>query len=165
VRNGDPKASLWYAPSAIANGSPPAASPRAARTRPATRDELFVPVVGAVALSVMVNVVAATTYPHWPIQLQNPLFEVSFRLLRDGRAPHSLGTALGLHGLASLAPLYVAVLAGVVVLFRRAGARPVLLLAGIVLGGLALSRFENVSPTPADTREKMLRFVESTYEP
>lgn len=131
----------------------------------ATRDELFVPVVGAVALSVMVNVVAATTYPHWPIQMQNPLFEVSFRLLRDGRAPHSLGTALGLHGLASLAPLYVAVLAGVVVLFRRAGARPVLLLAGIVLGALALSRFENVSPTPADTREKMLRFVESTYEP
>ncbi len=56
-------------------------------------------------------------------------------------------------------------LAGVVVLFRRAGARPVLLLAGIVLGGLALSRFENVSPAPADTREKMLRFVESTYEP
>lgn len=133
--------------------------------RATSRDELIVPVIGAVALSVMVNVVAATTYPHWPIQLSNPLFEVSFRLLRDGRAPHSLGTAVGLRGLASLAPLYVAILAGVVLFVRRAGARIVLVLAGVVLGGLALSRFENVSPTAPALREKMMQFVESTYEP
>jgi hypothetical protein len=62
-------------------------------------------------IGVGINVLAATTYPHWPIDFQNPLFEVSLRLLRDGYAPHSLGTLVGLRGLASLVPLYVAVIA------------------------------------------------------
>lgn len=62
-----------------------------------------------VLAGVIVNVVAVTTFPHWPSQLVNPLYELSFRLLRHGYAPHSLGTLLGLRGLASLVPLYAAV--------------------------------------------------------
>ena len=67
-----------------------------------------------ILVGVVVFVVAATTYPHWPNVFDNPLYEVSYRLLAEGRAPHSLGTAFGLRGIASLVPLYALVAALVV---------------------------------------------------
>jgi hypothetical protein len=63
----------------------------------------------SIVVGVVINVVAATTFPHWPTDLKNPLYELSFRLLREGYAPWSLGSLFGLRGLAALAPLYVAV--------------------------------------------------------
>jgi hypothetical protein len=72
-----------------------------------------------VLVGVIVMVVAGTTFPHWPTSFSNPLHEVSFRALREGLAPHSLATLLGLRGIPSLLPLYalisglaVALLAG-----------------------------------------------------
>ncbi len=65
-------------------------------------------------VGVVIHVVAATTYPHWPTSLRHPLYEVSFRALREGLAPPSLGGALGLHGVWALLPAYVAAAALVV---------------------------------------------------
>jgi hypothetical protein len=62
---------------------------------------------GTVLSSAVVFFAAATTYPHWPDSLKNPLYELSFPLLRQGYAVHSLGTWVGLHGLWSLVPLYL----------------------------------------------------------
>ncbi|MGA7741603.1 MAG: hypothetical protein WBP56_02230 [Polyangia bacterium] len=67
-----------------------------------------------ILVGVVVFVVAATTYPHWPNAFRNPLYEVSLRLLAEGRVPRSLGTALGLRGMASLVPLYALIAALVV---------------------------------------------------
>ena len=63
-----------------------------------------------------IHVLAATTYLHWPIEFHNPLVEVTLRLLREGYAPHSLGTLIGLRGVWSLVPLYGAVVVLVVLL-------------------------------------------------
>jgi hypothetical protein len=72
--------------------------------------------LGLVVVGVIVYTVAVATYPHWPDRYQhgNPLYEVSFRLLREGHAPYSLGWAAGLRGVASLVPYFavVAVLLG-----------------------------------------------------
>ncbi|MBN2573176.1 MAG: hypothetical protein JXP73_01300, partial [Deltaproteobacteria bacterium] len=62
---------------------------------------------GAVLSSAVVFFVAATTYPHWPDTLKNPLYELSFPLLAQGYAVHSVGTWIGLRGLWSLLPLYL----------------------------------------------------------
>ena len=60
-----------------------------------------------VVASVVIFVVAASTYPHWPDPMLNPLYELSFRLLGEGYAVHSLGTFLGLHGPWAALPLYL----------------------------------------------------------
>jgi hypothetical protein len=111
-----------------------------------------------VAAGVIVMVVAGTTYPHWPISFSNPLYEVSFRALGEGLAPHSLGTLLGLRGLPSLLPLYAVVAALTVSLLgvRRTTLAALALAAGIVW---AYGFF------PGGTPPEKWRFVESTWEP
>jgi hypothetical protein len=74
-----------------------------------------------VLVGIVVYVAAATTYPHWPVGFENPLYEVSFRALSEGLAPPSLGTRLGLQGAASLLPLYLAALVGVLVTMAGRG--------------------------------------------
>lgn len=60
---------------------------------------------GVVMASVIIFIAAAQSYPHWPDQLRNPLFELVFPLFRQGYAANSLGTLLGLRGLVSIFPV------------------------------------------------------------
>lgn len=87
------------------------------------------------------------------------------RLLREGHAPHSIGTALGLRGLASLLPLYLTIGAAITWGLHHTGARLGHLALALVLGALALSRFENFSQTKEPVRSEMWSYVTTTYEP
>jgi hypothetical protein len=114
---------------------------------------------------VVVFVTAATTYPHWPDRLRNPLYELAFPLLTHGYAVHSLGTLVGLHGFLSLAPLYAVVLAATVWLLSRGPGRSLwqtalacILAAGLVAGHRAFP------PTGAYAK-KVWSFVTATWEP
>jgi hypothetical protein len=60
-----------------------------------------------VLASVVVFMAGATTFPHWPDRLLNPLYDLVFPLLGRGYAVHSLGTALGLSGIVAILPLYL----------------------------------------------------------
>ncbi|HKA88028.1 MAG TPA: hypothetical protein VKE22_10195 [Haliangiales bacterium] len=126
----------------------------AAEPRPAWR----VAAHALVLVGVAVHVVAATTYPHWPVSFQNPLYEVSFRLLGEGRAPHSLGTLVGLRGIASLAPLYavVAAVAAGLLGLRRSTLAAALVAAGIIAG---------YSFFPRGTPPDKIQFIEREWEP
>jgi len=112
-----------------------------------------------VATGVIVMVVAATTYPHWPTAFKNPLHEVSFRALGEGLAPHSLGTALGLRGLPSLLPLYAVVLALAIRLLgpRRRTTYAALLLAAALVWAYGFF--------PRGTPPDKWQFIERTWEP
>jgi len=68
-------------------------------------------VVGLVAVGVVVYATSCALYPHFPDRFPNPLYEVTFRLLREGHVPWNLGWILGLRGLASLIP-YALVVGG-----------------------------------------------------
>lgn len=68
-------------------------------------------VVGLAGVGVVVYALSNALYPHFPERFANPLYEVTFRLLRDGHAPWNAGWLVGLRGLASLLP-YLAVIAG-----------------------------------------------------
>ena len=118
-----------------------------------------------VASTVMVFVAAATTYPHWPDGLRNPLYELTFPLLTHGYAVHSLGTFIGLHGLWAIAPLYAVVLGVTIWLLSRGPGRSLrqtalacVLAAGLVAGHRAL-------PRTGAYAEKVWSFVTATWEP
>ena len=63
--------------------------------------------VAAVLLSIMVYSLSCAEFPYFPDTFRNPLFEVTFRLIREGHAPYNAGWLLGLRGLSSLVPYLV----------------------------------------------------------
>jgi hypothetical protein len=114
----------------------------------------------------VVFVTAATTYPHWPEQIRNPLYELSFRLLRDGYAVHSLGTWVGLRGIWSLLPLYV-LAAGLVLWLLASPTRPRhrnTTVAAFALG-VVLIMGVGMFPLTGPYADQAYRFVTSTWEP
>jgi hypothetical protein len=84
--------------------------------------------IGALAAPMIVGIVVYTlstaTFPYWPDTFQHPLYDVTFRLLGDDLAAPSLGSALGIAGVAGIAP-YLAGAAALVgwTIARAAGAR------------------------------------------
>jgi hypothetical protein len=126
---------------------------------------LRIPSLATVLVGVIINVLAATTYPHWPIQFSNPLFEVSVRLLREGHAPHSLGTLVGLRGAASVWPLYLLVVLVAGQLLLRAGLRRGHLAIASLLALAAVYRLHDFATTREPDRTQVWNLVRSTYEP
>jgi hypothetical protein len=89
--------------------------------------------LGTIVVAIVVYVTTANTYPHWPNRYnhQNPLYQVTFRLLADGVAPYNAGYALGLRGLASLVPVFLVALG--IVAYVLVPARRYLASAGIAV--------------------------------
>ncbi|HJX51939.1 MAG TPA: hypothetical protein VJ801_04155 [Polyangia bacterium] len=118
-----------------------------------------------VVSSAVVFVTAATTYPHWPDELRNPLYELAFPLLTHGYAVHSLGTLVGLHGFLSIAPLYAVALGAAIWLLSRGPMRSLrqtalacILAAGLVAGYRAV-------PLTGAYAGRVWAFVTATWEP
>jgi hypothetical protein len=112
-----------------------------------------------------VYLVTITTYPHWPDQLRNPLYELAFRLLYRGYAVHSAGTALGLHGIWAALPLYVLALGLLLWLLGRGPGRSLRATAlACVLGG-ALVAGHRAFPLTGPYAERVWGFVTATWEP
>ena len=118
-----------------------------------------------IAASATIFVVGATTFPHWPEKLDNPLYDLVFPLLGRGFAVHSLGTLLGLHGLSAILPLYLFALVAMLWLLgllRRRSLPTLAMVCGlaalIVLGHRAFPRTDQtkISPWP---------MIHSVWEP
>ena len=129
------------------------------------RPGLRIPAFALVLVGVVVHVLAATTYPHWPETFENPIFEVSLRLLREGHAPHSLGTLVGLRGILSLLPLYVAIVVVVARLICPTRRLLLELVLAAVIAGFTVSRYERLAITPKAVAATSWRFVVTTLEP
>jgi hypothetical protein len=67
--------------------------------------------IGLVGVGVCVYAVSAAEYPHFPERFENPLYEVTFRLIGDGHAPWNAGWLIGLRGVASLVPPFAVLVA------------------------------------------------------
>lgn len=111
---------------------------------------------GAVALitvGIAVYALSSAVFPHFPDNnFHNPLYEVTFQLLGDDKAPYSLGYALGLRGFASLVP-YLLVLAGVVGwAVAPTAARAQSGALGVVLGAAVVLAYGLVPGGPPEER-------------
>ncbi len=97
--------------------------------------------VAATAVSVIVYAVSCAIFPYFRDGLPNPLYELTFALLRDGHVPYNLGWLFGLRGTASLIP-YLVVLGALLVRLaipsrQRLGSG----LAGLGLGALVIAAY------------------------
>ena len=88
---------------------------------------------------------SAATLPYWPDSLRDPLYEVTFRLLGDGVAAPSLGSACGLPTLAGIVPAVAGAAALTLWSIARAGGRRTALYA-VVVAILVLGAFSLVPP-------------------
>jgi hypothetical protein len=106
------------------------------------RAVLAVLAAGLTIPSVALNVVSGALYPHYPPQLDNPIFDLALPLLRAGYVPYSLGLLVGLRGLWSLAPMALAVVAALalgVLGVAREAAGPPARRSGDALGRVAVA--------------------------
>ena len=113
---------------------------------------------------------AAATFPHYPEAVANPIFEVSVYFLLRGFTPHSLGSALGLEGPLSLAPLALACTAALgcaIVSVHRAdvAGRPAISLGAVAVAAV----FLQAQSRPVTTEERRLDeardVVSAVWEP
>jgi hypothetical protein len=87
---------------------------------------------GAIGVAVCVYVLSSATFPYWPDSFRHPLFDVTLRLLGDNLVAPSLGSALGVAGIAGIAP-YLAVGLGApgLVIWRLTGTRGLAIAVGL----------------------------------
>ena len=79
---------------------------------------------GAIGVGVVVYVLSSATFPYWPDTVRHPLYDITFRLLADNAVAPSLGSALGITGIAGLAPYLVAAFGALAVaIWRLTGVR------------------------------------------
>jgi hypothetical protein len=113
----------------------------------------------------IVFVTAATTYPHWPDQLRNPIHELTFPLLTHGYAVHSLGTLIGLRGFLSIAPLYAVALGASIWLLSRGPRRSMWQTALACILAAALVAGHRTRPFTGPYARNAWNFITATWEP
>jgi hypothetical protein len=119
-----------------------------------------------VLVSVFLCLLSGAIFPHFPLQFDNPIFDLVIPLLREGHAPYSLGTWLGLTGLASLLPLALLALAAVAA--TLAVARPGRALtsaAALALATLMLGALSRHGTRPRRDEERARAYVRDIWEP
>jgi hypothetical protein len=131
----------------------------------APRPLLTAGLAGLVIFSVLVCGLSGAVFPHFPLQFDNPIFDLVLPLLREGYVPYSLGTALGLPGAASLLPLallFAIALAATLIAARPPWLRAALPLAiaGLLFGALGL-----VKRRPSREEARVYQVVIGMWEP
>jgi hypothetical protein len=133
------------------------------------RRALRVGLAGLVLYSVVICGLSGAIFPHFPVQLDNPIFDLVLPLLEAGYVPHSLGTALGLGGIAALIPLGAVFAVAVVAAAApaRAPRREKLASAATALGLAAalLAALGAVGRRPSRQEDRALASVMRMWEP
>ena len=124
---------------------------------------------GLVIPSVVLNVVSGAVYPHYPEVFDNPVFDLTFPLIRDGYAPYSLGWLLGLRGAWSLVPLALFVAGALACALGGDDPRPRRRLAhagiALVIAALFLLPLSRYGRRPNPAEAAAAAFVRATWEP
>jgi len=103
---------------------------------------------GLMVVGIVVYALSCALYPHFPERFKNPLYQVTFRLIRDGYAPYNLGYVFGLRGFWSMVPLF-AVLAALIV-YALVPARRYWR-SGLLAAGLAVAILASYSTVQTET--------------
>lgn len=137
---------------------------RWSREAPPWRVETLATVAGGFGLiGLLLSGLSGLCYPHYPVIIANPVFELLLPILRQGLLPHHAGELIGEPGWRGVAPL-LAVLAGAVVLVSAATRTRLwrlplsLLLAACLLMPYAQLR------GPVESTTEMVDFVRQHWE-
>lgn len=117
---------------------------------------------GLIAVAVIIYVMSAAQFPHFPEKFENPLFELTFRLWGDGMAPYSGGWLIGLRGLWAQLPVLAAlgfVLLSALLPSRRHWRSA---LVAIAVAAAILAAY-STAPRGGAKGERAYEFVKSVY--
>ncbi|MEK6608155.1 MAG: hypothetical protein AABZ30_10875 [Myxococcota bacterium] len=133
------------------------------------RGALWAAAAGLALVSIATYALASAVFPHFPDAFASPIFQLAWPLLRDGHAPYSLGTVVGLRGAVSLAP-YAAVVAalGAVVAVSGAGSRrrrAATALGAVLVAAVLLAAMFVTTPPLGRRAAKTYRWIESIWQP
>lgn len=125
-----------------------------------TRPAVLGAAAGTIVAGVAIYSLSMMTFPYWPDSLKNPLVEVTFRMLGDNLVAPSLGSALGIAGLAGVLP-YLALVAGSlgVALVRAATLRGAAI--ACVVGAALLALFLAFPASSPATRDHAYGYVKN----
>jgi hypothetical protein len=120
---------------------------------------------GAVVAAVVLCVLAGAHFPHYPLQLDNPVFDLTLPFIAQGYVPYGLGWLLGLRGPAAYLPLAVVVALALALAVRPllAGTRALGVAAAVavcLVGGLSM-----VGRRWHPDEQHALEVVRSVWEP
>ncbi len=130
----------------------------------APRLPLAAAVAGLVLASVFLCALSGAFFPHFPLQFDNPVFDLVLPLVAKGYAPYGLGWALGLRGLASWLPLALALGAAVGLALAGLPRRPVALGVALLVAAAYLGPLSQVGRRRFDEREATA-YVKRVWEP
>ncbi len=120
---------------------------------------------GSVIAGGVIFLAAATSYPHWPDGLANPLFELSFPLIWKGYAVNSLGTLIGLRGIWATLPLYLLAAGMVIWLLGRGWRQQAATLALATVLGVTLVASYRLFPLTGKYSWNAWSYITTTWEP
>jgi hypothetical protein len=119
--------------------------------------------IGLVAVGVVIYATSTATLPTWPETIQNPLYEVTFRLLGDNAvAPNALG-ALGVRGVLGALPFLAGIAALVAAIAYQAGARWRSLGLALVIACAGIAAFALASPGAAAAQQARAAYARTLY--
>ena len=133
-----------------------------------TRPVAFGLACGLVVIGVVIYTLSSATLPMWPADsagtdFKNPVFEVMFRLLGDHAVAPNVLRALGVQGLASIAPVVVGIAALVGFAMRAAGATRQALMIAVVVAVAGIAAFSLAGRDPSAAREASAAYARTLY--
>jgi hypothetical protein len=135
------------------------------REQIAPRPGLAAVVTGLVLASVVLCGLSGAVFPHFPLQFDNPIFDLVLPLLREGFAPHSLGTLFGLAGPASLVPLALAFAVALGTLLAAPARRALTVGVAALVAAMALGLLSRYGRQPNDDERHARQYVHDVWEP
>jgi hypothetical protein len=94
---------------------------------------------GLVGVGIAVYTLSTATFPYWPDYFEHPLYDITLRLLQENLVGPSVGSMLGVPGIAAIVPALALVAAAFgAAVWRSAGARSLaiaVLVTGAILAG------------------------------
>jgi hypothetical protein len=121
--------------------------------------------IAGVLVAVVVYALSSVEFPHFPAEATsagkflNPIYEITFRLMRDGHAAPNTGMLVGLRGLASLVPYLLAVIAVVAYAVRRDLRATI---AGVALAVVVIAAFAAFPVRGGDVADKAYAWIVTT---
>ncbi len=138
------------------------------------RTGLGVPTLAATMMLVGASVfscgVSAAVFPHYPPEIENPIFEISIYLLQRGFVPHNLGQWLGWAGPTSLAPVFaleaLAVVVPALLVYGLDSLERATLATVVVAGATGFLALQSPPTTTSDADVGASRlFIADVWEP
>lgn len=129
------------------------------------RGDLLIALAGGLGIvGMLLSGVSGLSYPHYPTEYVNPVFQLLLPVLRAGYLPHHAGELVGLRGWAGVLPLLAVLVGAVVLVAGTTRGRPWRLPLALAVAATLLVPYSRINQ-PAEQVKAGQKFVRDYWEP